>query len=68
MPNASLSAIHVARMIVAASRGEDWREAEKHAIEAGFIPASYVNTEERMRRARQMPEVRGDVNMPEAKL
>jgi hypothetical protein len=68
MPNASLSAIHVARLIAAASRGEDWREAEKYAIEAGSIPASYVSTEERMRRARQMPEVKGDVAIPEAKL
>jgi hypothetical protein len=69
MPNASLSAVHVARLIAAAAGGQkDWREVEKDAIAAGSIPASYAVTEERMRRARQMPEVEGDAVMPEAKL
>jgi hypothetical protein len=68
MPNASLSATHVARLIVAASRGEDWQKVQRDDIAAGFIPASYVITAERMRRARRMPEVKEEVAMPEAKL
>ena len=66
MPNASLSAVHVARLIAAASEGRDWREVENHAIAAESIPASYVITEERMRRARQLPDVKGDFAMAEA--
>ena len=68
MPNASLSAVHVARLIAAASRGEDWRAVERSAVAAGDIPESYVITEERMRRARRLPEVQGDVAMPQANL
>lgn len=68
MPNASLSAIHVARLIAAGHGQKDWREVEKDAIAAGSIPASYAVTEERMRRARQMPEAKGDAGMAEAKL
>jgi hypothetical protein len=68
MPNAGLSATHVARLIVAEGKRKDWREAEKEAIAAGSIPASYTITEERMRRARQLPEVEGDGAIPEAKL
>jgi hypothetical protein len=66
MPNASLSAMHVARLIAAASGGTNWREVEKHAIAAESIPAAYVMTEERMRRARQLPEVKEDFATPEA--
>ena len=66
MPNASLSAIHVARLIAAASEGTDWREVEKHAIATETIPASYVMTKERIRRARQLPEVKGDSAIPAA--
>ena len=58
--------MHVARLIAAASGGTDWREVENHAIAAESIPASYVMTEERMRRARQLPEVKGDCATPEA--
>jgi hypothetical protein len=68
MPNASLSAAHVARLIAAARTGPDWRETEKKAVAAEVIPASYVITEDRIRRAHQLPEVKGDAAMPEAKL
>ena len=68
MPNASLSATHVAQLIAASSGGKDWREVERDAVAAERIPASYVITEERMGRARQLPEVEGDIAMPEAKL
>jgi hypothetical protein len=66
MPNASLSAMHVARLIAAASGGTDWRGVENHAIAAESIPVSYVITEERMRKAHQLPEVKGRFATPEA--
>ena len=65
MPNASLSAEHVARLIAAANRGEDWRKVEKDAIAAETIPATYVITEERIQKAHQRPEVQGSCPMPE---
>lgn len=68
MPNACLSANHVARLIVAASRQKDWREIEKGAIAAQSIPSSYVITEERMRRARRLPKVKGNFATTNAKL
>ena len=68
MPNASLSAIHVARLIAAASRGQDWRAVERNAVAAEDIPESYQVTEERMRKARRLPEVQGGVAMPQASL
>lgn len=60
--------MHVARLIAAAIGGKDWRQVEREAIAVDSIPASYVVTEERMRKAHQLPEVEGDVAMPEAKL
>ena len=61
MPNAALSAVHAARLIEASEKGEDWRNAERNDIAAKMIPRAYIISEERMKKTRQLPEVRGSV-------
>lgn len=61
MPNTSLCGRHVARLIAAAVKGEDWKEAERSAVEEKRIPGVYVLTQERMEAARELPEIRGGV-------
>ena len=57
MPNAALSSRHAASLILAAREAQDWRTVEQAAIQIGAIPSCYVITEERMQRARKLPDV-----------
>lgn len=58
MPNAALSAQHVTCLIIAASKGECWREQEQNAVKNGNIPFCYISSRERMERVEKMPQVR----------
>ena len=61
MPNASLSSRHAASLVAAAIKGEDWQAAEAEAVKAKDIPECYVLSDERMRAARDLPEISGMV-------
>ncbi|MCJ1241004.1 hypothetical protein MMC14_009008 [Varicellaria rhodocarpa] len=52
MPNAALSSQHTASLILAASKGKDWRAVERSAVQNGVIPSSYIITKERMEQVR----------------
>lgn len=58
MPNAALSAQHVACLIIAASKGEDWTEHEHNAVREGNMPFCYISSRERMNRADKLTKVR----------
>lgn len=58
MTKAALSAEHVACLIIAAFKSEDWREQEQNAVKDGNIPFCYTSSRERMDRAEKMPQVR----------
>ncbi|KAI9758010.1 MAG: hypothetical protein M4579_003246 [Chaenotheca gracillima] len=60
MPNGALSGQHAAELVVAALKSEGskgWRDYERHAVEQGRIPESYVISSERMTAARQKPRL-----------
>jgi glycine/D-amino acid oxidase-like deaminating enzyme len=61
MPNTSLCGRHVAGLIDAAIKGEDWREVERTSVREGAIPECFVVSAERMEAARRLPEVGGRV-------
>ena len=61
MPNTSLCGRHVAGLIDAAIKGEDWREVEKERVKVGAIPDCFVVSAERMEAARRLPDVGGRV-------
>ena len=52
MPNAALSSQHTASLVLAASKGKDWRAVERSAVQNGDIPLSYIITKERMEQVR----------------
>ena len=60
MPNASLCAQHVARLVAAENlvlNGETWGATVAHDVKTYRIPAEFVLTKERMQRARQLPDI-----------
>jgi len=57
MPNAALSSQHTASLILAASKGSNWRNIDLEAVLNGSIPACYIMTKERMEQARRLPEI-----------
>lgn len=57
MPNAALSAQYVASLVLAASKGKDWRQQERDAVNDAVIPSCYVISRKRMERVRSIPQV-----------
>jgi glycine/D-amino acid oxidase-like deaminating enzyme len=61
MPNTSLCGRHIASLVAADVKGQDWRLVEKDAVKSKDIPECYVLSQERMEKARELQEIKGNV-------
>ena len=58
MPNGTLCGKAVVDMLLASEKGADLAEVQQDMVAKGDLPAPYLMTEERIKKAKELPSVR----------